>query len=61
MTLIRPKPLIVVLLALATVIFAAIVAETIMAQNGTTLSDALQPIDGDEEVVATVQGKDVTR
>ena len=32
-----------------------------MAQNGTTLSDALQPIDGDEEVVATVQGKDDTR
>ena len=61
MTLIRQKPLILVLLALATVIFAAIVAEPIMAQNGTTLSDALQPIDRDEEVVATVQGKDVTR
>ena len=61
MTLTRPKTPILVLLALATVIFAAIVAGTIMAQNGTTLSDALQPIDGDEEVVATVQGKDDTR
>jgi hypothetical protein len=43
MTLIRQKPLIVVLLALATVIFAAIIAEPIMAQNGTTLMMPFNP------------------
>jgi hypothetical protein len=33
----------------------------VVAQNGPSFSDALEPKEGDEEVVATVQGTDVTR
>ena len=43
MTFIGRKTLIFVLLALATVIFAAIIAEPIMAQNGTTLMMPFNP------------------
>jgi hypothetical protein len=39
----------------------AVAVGTITAQTGSKLSDALEPIEGDATVVATVQGLEVTR
>ena len=48
-------------LTLLMVAIVAIVAGTIVAQGKTSLKDALESKDGDETVVATVDGADVTR
>ena len=60
-SLIQRKITLLTLLALVTVIFAAAVVGTIATQHGTTPKDALEPIAGDAEVVATVQGIKVNR
>lgn len=44
----------------ASLVLAVIVAGTIVAQSGTNLKDSLAPKEGDPNVVATVQGLDVT-
>ena len=62
MTLTRPRMTFIALsLTLLTLAIAAIIAGTIVAQDKTSLKDALEAKDGDATVVATVDGTDVTR
>ena len=56
-----PKTTLVTGFVLAAMVLAAIVAGTIAAKRGDNLKDTLAPKEGDAEVVATVQGLDVTR
>ena len=55
------KTTIIALLVTVSVVSAGIIVGSIMAQGGTNLKEALDPKDGDTEVVATVQGLDVKR
>ena len=55
------KTTIIALLVTVSVVSAGIIVGSIMAQGGTNLKEALDPKDGDAEVVATVQGLDVKR
>ena len=61
MTLTRSRITFIALsLTLLTAAIAAIIAGTIVAQDKTSLKDALEAKDGDSIVVATVDGTDVT-